>query len=76
MGEIKTMTKFLYEVNEVLTVSPLYKWGTNFLHRKTKAKKGGRSSEVGTNDLFLATQQMFSLLDLDVVIKEAFRYSK
>lgn len=46
MGEIKTMTMFLYEVNTLLTVSPLYKWGTNFLHRKTKANKGGRNSEV------------------------------
>lgn len=46
MGEIKTMTMLLYEADKLLTVSPLYKRGTNSLYRKLQANKGGTNSKV------------------------------
>lgn len=65
----------LYEVHKLLTVSPLYTRGTNSLDRKPQANKGGTNSEV----LLMTYSQPLSkcwLLDLDVVIKEAFRYTE
>lgn len=73
MGEIKTITMLLYEVDKLLTVSPLYTWGTNSFYKKTQANKSGINSEV---ILTIDSQQMFSLLGLDVVTKAAFRYTE
>lgn len=75
MGEIKTMIMFLYEVNKLLSVRP-YINGEQTSHTKNQKQTRWEKFRSDTNDLFLDTQQMFSLLHLDVVIKEAFRYSK
>lgn len=72
MGEIKTMTMLLYEVDKLLTVSPLYTRGTNSFYKKPQANKSGTNSEV---ILTIDSQQVFSLLSLDVT-KAAFRYTE